>query len=92
MNEAQPSLLELCDHARQSCLLNALIPQRWHWGLDMIEQWLKAHEYKGNFQIVRGEKITTFQGLPVYPMANLSVTGVACVGKKPYVSLLEKSE
>lgn len=91
MNESQLSLLELCDHARRSCMANGLVPQRWHFGRDAILAHLIANPLPGNEDVTVkwNQPFTVFQGMLVYPMRAL---GVACIGKKPYVSLLEKSE
>ena len=85
MNEAQPSLLELCDHARRSCTVNGLIPKEWRWGNDIANLYADLIEEESPFSDIQMPK--RFQGLPVFPMQAL---GVACIGKKPYVSLLKK--
>jgi len=78
-----PSLLELCDHARRSCMVNGLIPKEWRWGADTAALYAIASQSPLGFLPYR------HQGLPVFPMAAL---GVACIGKKPYVSLITKDE
>jgi len=76
-----PSLLELCDHARRSCTVNGLAPKEWRWGFDASQLYAAATGLPDGFLPYR------HQGLPVHPMRAL---GVACIGKKPYVSLLKK--
>lgn len=73
-------------------MVNGLRPMEWRWGHDAICVWLNSKEYAGEFKIIKNLPFTVFQGLMVYPMDDLNQTGVACIGKKPYVSLLEKSE
>ena len=82
-----PSLLELCDHARRSCMVNGLVPQRWHWGYDAILEHLKANPPQGcpEVRVPFNQPYTVFQGMLVFPMRSF---GVACIGKKPYLSLL----
>lgn len=87
-----PSLLELCDHARRSCMVNGLLPREWRWGPDvaclyanMMEEQIANGDVDGIGIIDMPKR---FQGLPVMPMA---ASGVACIGKRPYVSLLEKN-
>lgn len=88
-----PSLLELCDHARTSCRVNGLIPKEWRWGSDVAGLYaslVREAIINGSMDIEFGaiEMPKRFQGLPVLPMA---ARGVACIGKRPYVSLLEKN-
>ena len=86
-----PSLLELCDHARRSCTVNGLRPIEWRWGNDVACLYAESvHEQILNGDIDASDGIQMprfFQTLPVRPMRAL---GVACIGKKPYVSLLKK--
>jgi len=88
-----PSLLELCDHARTSCRVNGLIPKEWRWEAGLANA-LHNTSYDKLYELPNGASIELMrhQGLPVYLMADPNQTGVACIGKKPYVALLENKE
>ncbi len=82
-----PSLLELCDHARTSCRVNGLIPKEWRWGPDVANLYADLVEEESPFADIQMPR--RFQGIPVVSMRAL---GVACIGKKPYVALLQNKE
>ncbi len=68
-------------------MVNGLVPKEWRWGGDIAKLYAELVEEEYDDGSVDMPK--RFQGIPVLPMR---ASGVACIGKKPYVSLLNKTE
>jgi hypothetical protein len=66
----------------------------WRWGNDtacLYAHLVQEQINNGDMEVSFGgiEMPKRFQGLPVFPMR---ANGVACIGKKPYASLLENKD